>query len=122
MNPLKQNDALLLSDLRVTCIIGDLPHERVTPQELRIDMEIFCDTRLAATTDALKDTIDYVAIIDAVRATLIKAECKMIERAAQIAIDAAFAVDERITAITIILHKPHAVEGVIAGIRIYRQR
>lgn len=122
MTSLKLTDALLLNDLRVTCIIGDLPHERTTPQELSLDMEIYCDTRLAATTDALHDTINYVSVIDAVRQALIATQCKMIERAAQVAIDAAFATDERITAITITLRKPHAIEGVIAGIRIHRQR
>lgn len=115
-------DALFLNDFRVHCIIGDLPHEREQPQDLVLQMELFCDTRFAAKTDALHDTVDYVAVINSVRKALVDAKCKMIERAAQVAIDAAFTQDERITAITLTLRKPHALENAIAGVRIHRQR
>jgi dihydroneopterin aldolase len=60
--------------------------------------------------------------MDAVRAALIDAKCKMIERAAQLAIDTTFAQDERILAVTVTLRKPHALNQAIAGIRIHRQR
>lgn len=115
-------DALFLNDFRVHCILGDLPYEREHPQDVVLQMEIFCDTRLAAKTDMLADTVNYVAIIDAVRAALIDAKCKMIERAAQVAIDATFAQDERVTAVTLTLRKPNALENAVAGIRIHRQR
>jgi dihydroneopterin aldolase len=115
-------DSLFLEDFRIHCIIGDLPYEREQPQDILLNMEIFCDTRLAAKTDNLDDTVNYVAVMDAVRAALIDAKCKMIERAAQLAIDTTFAQDERILAVTVTLRKPHALNQAIAGIRIHRQR
>ncbi len=116
------NDVILLEGLRVECIIGDLPHERTFPQELYLDLEIGCDLHAAAQSDALEDTVNYVAVAETIRQTLIEAKCQMIERAAQLAIDATFAVDARIRSVSVTLRKPHALPGVVAGLRIYRER
>ena len=120
MNP--NLDTLLLEGLRIECIIGDRPHERTFPQELLVDLALQCDLRPAAASDALADTVDYVAVAQAIRTTLTSARCQMIERAAQLAIDAAFATDPRIQAVQITLRKPHALPGVVAGIRLHRTR
>ena len=116
------DDAILLEGLRVECIVGDLPHERTFPQELFLDLTLRCDLAAAASTDALGDTVDYVAVAEAIRRALISARCRMVERAAQLAIDAAFATDPRIAAVTVTLRKPHALPGVVAGVRLSRTR
>lgn len=115
-------DKLLLENLRVTCIIGDLPRERVTPQELILDLELACDLSLAAQSDRLGDTVNYVAVVERIREALIGAKCQMIERAAEVALEAAFAVDPRISAILITVRKPAALSGVCPGVRIFRER
>ena len=115
-------DTILLEGLRVECIVGDLPHERTFPQELFLDMALTCDLAPAGASDQLADTVNYVAVIDAVRQTLIAAKCQMIERAAQVAVEAAFAVDVRVLAVEVTVRKPHALPGVVAGVRIHRQR
>ncbi len=115
-------DAILLEGLRVECIIGDLPHERTFPQELFLDLELGCDLRPAARSDALADTVNYVAVAAAVRAALTEGRCQMVERAAQLAADAAFAVDARIRTVRVTLRKPHALPGVVAAVRIFRER
>lgn len=115
-------DNLLLERLRVVCIIGDLPHERMYPQELFLDLELSCDLARVGQTDDLKDTIDYVAVADIVRAALERSRCRMIERAAQVAIDAVFSADARISACRVTLRKPHAVPGVVAGVSLFRER
>ena len=115
-------DKILLEGLRVECIVGDLPHERTFPQELFLDMALDCDLSVAAKSDQLADTVNYVAVINAVRHSLISAKCQMIERAAQVAVDAAFAVDKRISAVDVSLRKPHALPGVVAGAHIHRTR
>ena len=85
------NDTILLEGLRLECILGDLPHERTFPQELFLDLELTCDELPATRTDALADTVDYVAVAERVRTALIAARCRMIERAAQLAAESAFA-------------------------------
>lgn len=115
-------DSILLEGLRAECIIGDLPHERLYPQELYLNLELFCDLHPAALSDNLSDTVNYVAVIDAIRDALSKARCKMLERAGEVAINTAFSVDPRITAVTLTLRKPHALPGVVPGIHIHRER
>lgn len=115
-------DKIILEGLRVECIVGDMPHERLYPQELFLDMELTCDLSLAAKSDLLADTINYVAVIDAVRERLIAVKCQMIERAAQVAIEAALSVDPRVLAVDVTVRKPHALPGVVAGVRLSRER
>lgn len=115
-------DAILLEGLRVECIIGDLPHERIFPQELFLDLELLCDLRPAGQSDALADTVNYVAVAEAIRSALTEARCQMVERAAQLATEAAFATDSRIRACRVTLRKPHALPGVVAGVRLFRER
>lgn len=120
--PSASPDAILLEGLRVECIIGDLPHERTFPQELFLDLELGCDLRPAAKSDALADTVNYVAVAEAIRTALTEGRCQMVERAAQLAADAAFATDPRIATVRVTLRKPHALPGVVAGVRLFRQR
>lgn len=115
-------DSILLEGLRVECIVGDLPHERTFPQELYLDLELFCDLAPAAQSDALVDTVNYVEVAEAVRAALVEAKCQMVERAANLAIQTAFAVDARIHKVNVTLRKPHALPGVVAGVRMSRER
>lgn len=115
-------DSILLEGLRVECIVGDLPHERTFPQELYLDLELFCDLAPAAKSDSLADTVNYVEVAEAVRAALVEAKCQMVERAAALAVDTAFAVDPRIVKVKITLRKPHALPGVVAGVRLCRER
>lgn len=72
---------LTLDGIQISCIIGDLPHERLEPQTLRVDVELqIPDT--AAHTDSLADTVDYVAVKDKVAAVLAAARPHLVERAA----------------------------------------
>lgn len=116
------HDEILLEDLRVECIIGDLPHERQFPQELFLSLKLICDLSLAGSTDRLADTVNYVAVLEAVRAALHTAKCQMLERAAHVVAETAFALDVRIEAVDVTLRKPHALPGVIAGVHIRRSR
>lgn len=116
------SDTILLEGLRLECILGDLPHERTFPQELFLDLELECAPLPATQTDQLSDTVDYVAVAGRVRTALVAARCRMIERAAQLAAETAFACDGRIRAVRVTLRKPHALPGVVAGIRLSRTR
>lgn len=72
---------LELNGIEVECVIGEREDERDRLQTLRVDvvMEIPDD---AAETDALEDTVDYAELTETIRAELVAAKCKMIERAA----------------------------------------
>ena len=73
---------LELNGLDVDCVIGELPEERVRKQRLVLDVQLeICDE--SAFSDEIADTVDYAALAESIRAALVAAECRMIERAAK---------------------------------------
>lgn len=60
-------DKILIKDLRVIGIIGIHPNERVTPQEILINITLSTDTRHAAETDHIADCVNYQTIAAAVK-------------------------------------------------------
>ncbi len=61
-------DKIIIKDLRVTAIIGIYEHERVTPQEMIINVTLLTDIRKAAQTDAIADCVDYEQVAIKLRA------------------------------------------------------
>ena len=49
-------------------VIGVYEHERITPQDILINIVLFTDTRQAAETDDLANCVDYDALSQKVRA------------------------------------------------------
>jgi dihydroneopterin aldolase len=61
-------DRVFVRSLIVRAIIGIHPHERVTPQPVRISFEMETDIRAAARTDHISDALDYSRAADLVAA------------------------------------------------------
>ena len=77
---------LELNGLAVDCIIGELPEERGRRQRLVVDVRLeICS--VSAFSDDLSVTVDYASLAESIRAALVAAECRMIERAAKVAYD-----------------------------------
>jgi len=53
---------LFVEGLRVICIVGDLPHERIEPQEIVIHLRARLDLSRVLLLDDLDDSVDYVAL------------------------------------------------------------
>ena len=101
---------LKLNGIDVDCVIGERPDERLREQGLRVDVELeLADT--AAETDELADTVDYAALAEKVRAALVGAKCRMIERAAKVACDVCRA-DAKVRAAAVTVTKAGAVAGL----------
>ncbi len=113
------HDEILLENLEVACIIGDLPHERQYQQKVVLDLALACDLAKVCASDHLADTVNYVTLVDAIRATLIEKRCKMIEHAAE-AVARTCLSDPRVSRVSVTLRKPGALIGVCAGVRITR--
>ena len=77
---------LELNGIEADCIIGDRPDERVRTQRLMVDVRLEIGDEAAA-SDRLSDTVDYAALTERIRATLVEAQCRMIERAAKVVCD-----------------------------------
>ena len=99
---------LELNGIDVDCIIGERPDERTCLQRLRIDVVLTIGER-AAETDELADTVDYAALTERIRAALVAAKCRMIERAAKAVCDLCLA-DAKVSAAKVRVVKSGAIE------------
>lgn len=103
---------------------GVLESERLTGQPFIADVTIAVDTRHAAGSDDLEDTVDYSQVAQAVHAELAGDPVDLIETLAE-RIAARCLAFPGVQAVEISLHKPEAPVGVPASdvvLRIVRER
>ncbi len=56
-------DWIRLYDLRYQSCHGVLPHEHMIPQQFRVDVEIGLNTREAARSDRLEESVNYADVV-----------------------------------------------------------
>ncbi len=118
-------DLIELRGLRVVGICGALPEERERAQPLEVDLDVETDQVAAGRSDDLADTVDYGALCDAVSQVIVGGTPQLLEHLAATLAAAVLAVDPRISAVTVAVHKlrppvPHAL--ATSGVRIRRTR
>ena len=72
-------DKIILSGVPLKCRIGVPDAERSRPQEIFVDLEIDVDTRPAAATDDIDDTINYAKVLDSLEDLVNASEFRLIE-------------------------------------------
>jgi dihydroneopterin aldolase len=100
-------DRIELAGLRVRGFHGVFEHERLDGQDFVVDAALEVDTRAAAASDDLADTIDYGALAQALHDVVAGEPVNLLEtlaeRLAQVCL-----VDSRVGAVTVTVHKPQA--------------
>ncbi|HNX68730.1 MAG TPA: dihydroneopterin aldolase [Candidatus Omnitrophota bacterium] len=76
-------DKISIQELKVSCIIGTLPHERKNKQKLLIDLEFAAPVRKAARRDDLRDALDYQKIAQRVTKFVSQSRFYLIETLAE---------------------------------------
>ena len=99
---------LELNGIDVDCIIGERPDERTRTQRLRVDV-VLTIVDAVTETDELSDTVDYAALTESIRAALVAAKCRMIERAARVVCDLCLA-DAKVSEANVRVTKSGAIE------------
>lgn len=98
-----------LERLKITCIVGILPFERVEEQDVFVDLAMTVDFAAPSASEHIGDTVDYSAIArevsELVRSGRFQLIETMVERIASHVLDA-HALVERVRAT---VHKPAAV-------------
>ena len=102
-----------LNGIDVECIIGERAEERTRTQRLLVDVRLEIGDA-ATESDELADTVDYAALTEKVRATLVVARCRMIERAAKVVCDLCLE-DPKVCAATIRVVKAGAVAHLVSA-------
>lgn len=100
-------DRVAISGLSATGHHGVLADERRNGQVFRCDVVLHLDTRPAAASDDLNDTVDYSAVADAVVDLLAGAPVDLIETLVE-RVAARCLADARVQVVDATLHKPRA--------------
>lgn len=104
---------LKLNGLEVDCVIGDLPDERNRLQRIVVDVEMEVADK-AAETDSIDDAVDYAELSGRIRAALVAARCRLIERAAKVVYGVLPTRSARVS-----VTKPGAVPGLASATAVY---
>lgn len=120
-------DVISLTAMTVDCIVGIYGPERHKTQPLTVRLELFLDTRGAATA-GISGTVDYARLAGEVRFLLESCRFKLLETAAEalaryiLAPPTADAPRARVHAATVELTKPDALPGhAVPSLRVHRR-
>ena len=101
------NDRIAVRGLRGHGFHGVFGHERRDGQTYVVDAVLTVDTRAAARTDSLADTVDYGGLAERLLSVIEGEPVDLIETLAQRLADVCL-IDERVAAVEITVHKPEA--------------
>lgn len=76
-------DTIFVRELRVEAWIGVYEWEKLAPQTLDLELSMGLDTHAAGASDNIRDTVDYGAVIERIRADLKDAHFKLLEALAE---------------------------------------
>ena len=100
-------DRLAVRGLAIHGHHGVFEHERRDGQEFVIDLVLGMDTRVAAGSDDLQDTVDYGTLVDQVRTAVADDPVDLIETLAQRIADVCLR-NALVDTVEVTVHKPHA--------------
>lgn len=100
-------DRLAVRGIAVHGHHGVFDFERREGQEFVIDVVLGVDTRGAARSDDLHDTVDYGTLVDQVRSAVANDPVDLIETLAQRVADVCLG-HEQVADVEVTVHKPHA--------------
>ncbi|GHU37531.1 7,8-dihydroneopterin aldolase [Betaproteobacteria bacterium] len=115
-------DIIFIDEFRIATLIGIYPREQSVPQTLEISLQIGTSTIRAGSSDDIRDTIDYAAVVERLRADLEQRHFHLLEKLAEhvasVVLDDFGAVWTRVS-----VAKPGVMRGVRrAGVVIERSR
>jgi dihydroneopterin aldolase len=109
-----------LSILGIECFAhhGVFDHERRDGQVFRFDLVLGVDTRPAAASDDLRDTVDYGSLVDQVVAEVTRDPVDLIETLVQRIADVCL-LDRRVEWARVTVHKPDApIQATFADVQL----
>jgi dihydroneopterin aldolase/D-erythro-7,8-dihydroneopterin triphosphate epimerase len=116
-------DRITIRDLLVRGIVGIYPDERVNKQNILLNVTLWADTRPAAASEDIADTVNYATIAQALIDYVEQSEPLLVEKLAAELVKICFAADEKVQAVELTVEKPDALSYAEAvGVTIFRRR
>lgn len=102
---------------------GVLSDEQNLGGKFEVDLELRCNLRKGATTDQLKNTIDYERVYDCVKSSVMGRKHFLLESLGETIIDGLFSAFKQVKVVTVRVRKPNApVKGVIDTVEVEMTR
>jgi len=76
-------DRIHIRDLKISCIIGINPEERVKKQDVVINLSLHADLSKAAGSDKIEDTVDYKKLKKSILSCVEGSDFFLLERLAE---------------------------------------
>ena len=116
------SDRLFISRLRLRCIIGVRPHERISKQLLLLSVVLYTDVSDAAAQDSLSHTVDYSELQKKIINSVEGSSFELIEALAECVARICLA-DIRINRVEVTVEKPGAsIHAETVGVTIHRHQ
>lgn len=122
-------DQVQLTGMLMSCVIGIFPNERNRKQPVTIDLCLYLNTRKAAATTNIHDTIDYAAAVKEISFILEQCEFQLIESAVDTVCRyflMTYSAENhlpQVDAVVVRISKPSALtHGIVPAIQIQRRR
>jgi len=116
-------DRVVIEGLLLQGIVGINPGERTDPQDVRVDVTMWADTRPAAASDDIGDAVNYRTVAKAIIAHVETGSPMLVERLAEEIAGICLETDDRIAEVEVEVRKPGAVRFAAAvGVIIRRGR
>ena len=117
-------DFIRIRKLQLSVFLGVYPDEQKALRPTFVDIELGLDLSLAASSDALADTVDYAALTDAIRTRCAPPlRFALVERLAGEIADICLGFDERIESVRVTVGKPGAIIGAeTVEVELFRRR
>ena len=101
-------ETIRIKGLEIFAYHGVNPEEKENGQRFVLDLAMTADLSRAAQSDDLRDTVNYAAVVEAVRAAFTAQSYDLIERAAQAVCDAVLEGFPPVQEVEVLLKKPEA--------------
>lgn len=116
-------DRITIRDLLIRGIVGIYPDERVNKQNILLNVTLWADTRPAAASEDIADTVNYATIAYALIDYVEQSEPLLVEKLAAELVKLCFATDDKVQAVELTVEKPDALSYAEAvGVTIFRRR
>jgi FolB domain-containing protein len=102
-------DWIHLRNLKVKCVLGIYPAERGQTRPVLMNLSLECDTRRAAKSDRIEDTLNYEQIEEEVRAVAKKGRFQLVEALAE-AVAKTCLNHRRVKSVRVVVDKPGALK------------
>jgi len=114
-------DTIFIRGLKVETIIGIYGWERTVKRPLRFDLELGADFAAAASSDQMRDSVNYAEIHELVTRVATELQPQLLETLAERLARDLFS-NFPILSLTLTIHKPGAIPVDDVGVRISRRR